>query len=264
MSVRDGETMSEGRLAGKTIVVSGGTKGVGRSASEAFAREGARVVIGGRDERNALESIKRIRECGSDGLFIYTDLEKVDDCRKLFEEGASRFDRIDGFFNYAGITSVSALDSCDVETFDRIMNVNFRSCFFCCQEAIKHMRRTGGGSIVLTGSPHAWSGLKDRAVYACSKGVIYTLSQHIAHNYASDKIRCNYLTLGWTATEGEIALKSSLGESEEALRRRAAELSPMGRILEPDEYNDALIYFMSDASSMTSGSVLNVTGGLFL
>ena len=256
--------MSKERLVGKTIVVSGGTKGVGRSAVEAFAREGARVVIGGRDESSALKSINRVRNLGSDALFVRTDLENVDDCRNLFEQGASRFGRIDGFFNYAGITSVASLDSCDVETFDRIMNVNFRACFFCCQEAIKHMRKVGGGSIVLTGSPHAWAGLKDRAVYACSKGVLYTLSQHIAHNYASERIRCNYLTLGWTATEGEIALKESLGESEEALRRRAAELSPMGRILEPDEYNEALIYLMSDDSAMTSGGVLNVTGGFFL
>ena len=124
------------RLVGKTIVVSGGTKGVGRSAVEAFAREGARVVIGGRDESSALKSINRVRDLGSDALFVRTDLENVDDCRNLFEQGASRFGRIDGFFNYAGITSVASLDSCDVETFDRIMNVNFRACFFCCQEAL--------------------------------------------------------------------------------------------------------------------------------
>lgn len=256
--------MSEGRLVGKTIVVSGGTKGVGKAVSEAFAREGASVAIGGRDVAAAKETIEKIRETGSDGLFVHTDLENVDDCRKLFDEAYDRFGKIDGFFNYAGITPVAPLDSCDVETFDRVMNVNFRACFFCCQNAIRYMRLNGGGSIVLTGSPHAWSGLKDRAVYACSKGVIYTLSEHIAHNYASEHIRCNYLTLGWTATEGEIALKASLGESEVELRRRAAELSPMGRILEPTEYNEALIYFMSDASAFTTGSVINATAGVFL
>lgn len=256
--------MTNGRLTGKTIVVSGGTKGVGRAAVEAFANEGARVAIGGRDEAAVRELIERIRDAGGDAIFVHTDLENVDDCRNLFNVTAERFGKIDGFFNYAGITSVAALDSCDVETFDRMMNINFRSCFFCCQEAIRYMRLAGGGSIVLTGSPHAWSGLKDRAVYACSKGVIYTLSQHIAHNYACDRIRCNYLTLGWTATEGEIALKESLGESEAELRRRAAELSPMGRILEPTEYNETLIYFMSDASLNTTGSVLNATAGVFL
>lgn len=256
--------MSKGRLVGKTIVVSGGTKGVGRAAVEAFAREGARVTIGGRDESAVHDTIERIHADGGEAFFVHTDLENVDDCRKLFDETAKRFDKINGFFNYAGITSVASLDTCDVDTFDRIMNVNFRSCFFCCQWAIRYMRKSGGGSILLTGSPHAWSGLKDRAVYACSKGVIYTLAQHIAHNYACERIRCNYLTLGWTATEGEIALKQSLGESEEELRTRAAKLSPMGRILEPTEYNESLIYFMSDASSMTTGSVLNATAGVFI
>ena len=253
----------EGRLVGKTIVVSGGTKGVGRAAALAFAQEGANVVLGGRDGNSANETVDQIRSSGCEGLFVRTDLVNVDDCRRLFDQAAERFGRIDGFFNYAGVTSVASLEDCDVATFDYMMNVNFRACFFCCQQAIRYMRQSGGGSIVITGSPHAWFGMKDRAVYACSKGVLYTLSEHIAHNYATDHIRCNYLTLGWTATEGEISLKNSMGESEEELRRRAAKLTPMGRILEPTEYNEALIFFMSDASAMTTGSVLNVTAGFF-
>ncbi len=255
---------TKGKLEEKVIVITGGTKGVGRAASLAFAQEGAIVVIGGRDEYAAQDIIEKIDRLGGKVVFVRTDLENVDDCRKLCDVAADNFGKIDGLLNYAGITSVAALDNCDVETFERVMNVNFRACFFCCQQAIKYMRLARGGSIVIVGSPHAWAGLKDRAVYACSKGALYTLSEHIAHNYANENIRCNYLTLGWTATEGEIALKESLGESEEKLRDRAAKLSPMGRIIEPDEYNEILVYFMSDASRMTTGSILNETGGVFL
>ena len=159
---------------------------------------------------------------------------------------------------------LSPLDTCDEETFNRVMDINFRACFFCCQEAVRYMRENGGGSIVLTGSAHAWGGQKDRAAYACSKGVLLTLMEHIAHNYASERIRCNYLTLGWTPTEGEVALRNSQGMTEAELRRQAARILPMGRMLERADYVEALIYFMSDASAMMTGSNFRITAGEYI
>ena len=252
------------RLKDKVIVISGGTKGVGKTMAEICGQEGAKVVIGGRDESAALEIIKSIRTNGSDGIFVYTDLNSVDDCKKLFDEGFNAFGKIDGFFNYAGITPVSPLDTCDQKTFDDVMNINFRAAFFCCQNAIKYMRMNGGGSIVLTGSAHAWSGEKDRAAYACSKGVLLTLMEHIAHNYAAEHIRCNYLTLGWTPTEGEIMLRNSQGESEAELRARAGAYLPMGRMCERDDYIEGVIYMLSDASSMMTGSIFRITAGEYI
>ena len=256
--------MDEKKLEGKVIVISGGTKGVGRAAAEEFARQGAKVVIGGRDKRAAMKTLQLIRTYGSVGIFVHTDLEKVDDCRKLLDEGYKAFGRIDGFFNYAGITPISPLDTCNEETFDKIMDVNFRACFFCCQQAIQYMRQNGGGSIVLTGSAHAWAGQKDRAAYACSKGVLLTLMEHISHNYADEHIRCNYLTLGWTPTEGEVSLRNEQGESEAELRRRAANILPMGRMLERTDYLDALVFMMSDASAMMTGSTFRITAGEYI
>lgn len=252
------------RLKDKVIVVSGGTKGVGRTISEVCGREGAKIVIGGRDEKAAKEAIRNIRTLGSEGIFIHTDLNSVEDCRKLMDGAYEAYGKLDGFFNYAGITPVSPLDLCDQDTFDAVMNINFRACFFCCQQAVKYMRMNGGGSIVLTGSAHAWGGQKDRAAYACSKGVLRTLMEHIAHNYASEHIRCNYLTLGWTATEGEVSLRQSQGESEAELRRRAAEILPMGRMCERSDYVEAIIYMLSDASAMMTGSTFRVTAGEYI
>ena len=133
------------RLKNKVIVISGGTKGVGRTMAEVCGREGAKVVIGGRDEMAAREAIRNIRTFGSDGIFVQTDLNSVEDCKNLFDEGYKAFGKIDGFFNYAGITPVSPLDTCDQKTFDDVMNINFRAAFFCCQQAIKYMRMNGGG-----------------------------------------------------------------------------------------------------------------------
>lgn len=256
--------MTEQKLKGKVIVVSGGTKGVGRASSEEFARQGAKVVIGGRDEESALKSIRLMKTYGSDGLFVHTDLLKVADCKILFQKAYEHFGKIDGFFNYAGVTPVSPLDTCDEKIFDWVMDVNFKACFFCCQEAIKYMRMNGSGSIVLTGSAHAWGGQKDRAAYACSKGVLRILMEHIAHQYATEHIRCNYLTLGWTPTEGEVALRISQGESEAELRKRASGILPMGRMCERTDYLDALVYMMSDASSMMTGSTFRITAGEYI
>lgn len=252
------------RLKDKVIVISGGTKGVGRTMAEMCGREGAKVVIGGRDEKAAKEAIRNIRIYGSHGIFVHTDLNNVEDCKNLMDRAYEEYGRLDGFFNYAGITPVSPLDTCDQETFDVVMNVNFRACFFCCQQAIRYMRMNGGGSIVLTGSAHAWGGQKDRAAYACSKGVLRILMEHIAHQYANEMIRCNYLTLGWTPTEGEVNLRNSQGETEAELRKRAGQILPMGRMCERNDYVEAIIYMLSDASAMMTGSTFRVTAGEYI
>ncbi len=256
--------MKEGKLKGKVIVVSGGTKGVGRTMVEEYAREGAHVVFGGRDEEAASKALRIIKTYGQEGFFVHTDLEDVTSCKRLFDAAAEKYGKIDGFFNYAGVTPVSPLDTCDLETFDSVMNINFRAAFFCCQQAVRYMRENGGGSIVLTGSPHAWGGEKDRAAYACSKGVLITLMEHIAKNYGENHIRCNYLTLGWTPTDGEVALRISQGSTEAELRREAAKVIPMGRMNEKSDYVGTLIHLMSDDSYMISGSIIRATGGWWI
>lgn len=257
---------SEKRLKDKVIVISGGTKGVGRAFAEVAGREGAKVVIGGRDEKSGKEAIRNIRTYGSDGLFVHCDLLKIEDIKHLFEAGYEKFGRIDGFFNYAGVTPVSPLDTCDEETFDWVTAVNYKAAFFCCQQAILYMRKNQeqGGSIVLTGSAHAWGGQKDRAAYAMTKGVLRILNEHIAHQYATEHIRCNYLTLGWTPTEGEVNLRISQGESEAELRRRAADILPMGRMCEKNDYMEGLVYLFSDASAMMTGSTFRLTAGEYI
>ena len=252
------------RLQDKVIVISGGTKGVGRAFAEVAGSEGAKIVIGGRDDKAAKDALRNIRISGSEGIFVPCDLLKVENCRKLFSEAYGRYGHVDGFLNYAGVTPVSPLDTCDEGTFDWVMDVNFKAAFFCCQEAVRYMRYGDGGSIVLIGSAHAWGGQKDRAAYACSKGALRILTEHISHQYASENIRCNYFTLGWTPTEGEVALRNSQGETEAELRKRAAKILPMGRMCERSDYMEALVYLMSDASAVMTGSIFRLTAGEYI
>jgi NAD(P)-dependent dehydrogenase (short-subunit alcohol dehydrogenase family) len=175
-----------------------------------------------------------------------------------------RFGRIDGFFNYAGITSAASLLNVDDDNFNSIFDVNIRAAVFCCKHAIRYMKEFGGGSIVLNGSPHAWGGQKDRVAYACSKGALLTLTDHIAQHYAEFGIRANYITMGWTPTEGELALRKAQGMSPEELRAWASGIVPAGRMIEVGDVVPGIIYLLSDESKMVSGANLRITGGMYI
>lgn len=251
-------------LEGKVIVITGAANGVGKATAIECALRGARVVIADRDEDAAKKVIRRIQVFGGEAIFVKAELTNVNECREIFDIAYRDYGKIDGFFAYAGITPVSPLDTCDEKTYDDVMDTNVKAVFFCCQQAIRYMRMNGKGSIVLTGSAHGWGGQKDRAAYALSKGALRILNEHIAHQYASEHIRCNYLTLGWTPTEGELKLRAAQGISERELREEAAGVLPMGRMCEPSDYIEGIVYMLSDASSMMTGSTFRVTAGEYI
>ena len=251
-------------LKNKVIVVSGGTKGVGKAVLIESAKCGASVVIGGRDEVAAQNIINEIQQYGSEGLFIKTDLRETSDCKKLFDETLKKFGRVDGFYNYAGVTYAASLLDCDDNNFNSIFDVNVRAAIFCCKYAVKIMKENGGGSIVLNGSPHAWGGEQDRVAYACSKGALLTLTEHIARHYAEFGIRANYITMGWTPTEGELELRKTQHMPIEELRALASSMIPAGRMTEIEDLVPGIIYLLSDSSKMVTGSNLRVTGGWYI
>lgn len=251
-------------LENKIVVISGGTKGIGRGVAIECAKQGANVVFGGRDQIAANKVLKEIETSGQAGEFVFTDLRDIKQCKRLFDVPMQRFGRVDGFVNYAGITPVASLPECEEQTFDDVFNVNVKGAFFCLKQAILVMQKNGGGSIVLFGSPHSWSGEKDRAAYAVSKGALYTLSEHISHNYACNNIRCNYITMGWTPTDGELELRKSLGISRESLLKMAGDIVPMGRMCSVEDHIPGVIYLLSDYSSMVTGANLRITGGQYI
>lgn len=251
------------RLKNKVIVISGGTKGVARHMVKAFVENGAYVIFSGRDRAAAQQVLDDLGELRDRAEFVSTDLRSVSCCKALFDTAVERYGYIDGFVNYSGDVSAASLAECSEETFDTIFDINVKAAFFCCKYAIKCMGERGG-SIVLCGSPHAWGGELDRAAYSVSKGALMTLSEHIAKNYANKNIRCNHLVMGWTMTEGEIALRKSKGQTEQKLRDMVSGIVPMGRIIEADEYVPMMIFLMSDESKIMTGATLRMTGGLYI
>lgn len=245
----------------KVIVISGGTKGVGKQLALQCAADGAQVIISGRDEASAASIIDAAKDLPGSIEFKKTDLHSVQSIRELFGYVASKYNKLDGFVNYAGITPAASLTECSEELFDDVFDIDIKAAFFCCQESVKLMQKSGGGSIVLVGSTHHTRGNKDRTAYACAKGALYTLSNHIGKHYAEDKIRCNYLVMGWTPTDGELALRKSQGMTVEELRAEAAKAIPMGRMTETSDLVPAMIYLLSDVSSMVTATEFKVNGG---
>ena len=240
----------------KTFVIAGGSTGVAKQVVTELIKLGHNVVFGDLDVKNEVTE-KQL-------LSVYTDITNVNDCERLFKLAYETFGKVDGFFSYAGITPIQSLEECTEEVHDEIFNVNLKGALFCSKYAIKYMKENGGGSIVFTGSPHSDAGEVDRVSYACSKGAIVTLANHIAKNYGKFNIRSNYITMGWTPTEGELSLRESQGMSKEDLEKHASKFIPMGRMNTYDDIVPIIIYLLSNKSLMVSGSNIRITGGWFM
>lgn len=251
------------RLKDKAIIITGGTKGIGRAIALAAAHEGAHVVIGGRNEADGAELERLGREDRNGSIsFVKGDLTKVSACEHLVTETVRMFGKLDGLVNYAGtVLSMAPITETTEEQFQSIMDINFKSTFFVSKYAVRAMKENGSGSIINMGSMHAYGGEIDRTAYACSKGAMHTLFKHIAKNYAADHIRCNWITIGWVATPGELELRREQGVGQSWLDQVGSEYFPMGRLQTPEDYVDGAIYLLSDGASQVTGTELFVTGG---
>jgi NAD(P)-dependent dehydrogenase (short-subunit alcohol dehydrogenase family) len=243
----------------KNIIVIGGNKGVGHEVVKACLEKGYRVAV------SSKESQSEFPINAHDRLFVRSfDLQDIKCCQQFIDEIVINWGKVDAVVFYAGITPISSLTECTEELFDEILDVNLKSTFFITQIALKNMIENDGGSFVFFGTSHMDSGQIDRAAYAISKGGLKTLSEHLARRYAKYKIRSNIIVMGWTPTEGELALRASLGMSKEELISEASAYIPMGRMLNVHDPVPAVMYFLSDDSSMVTGSTIRVNGGEYI
>lgn len=241
------------------IVVIGGNKGVGFEIVKNCLKKGYQVALVCKEEDVSFSYEMRKK------ILIRTfNLKDISKCFEFIDEVISIWKKIDGVVFYAGITPISSLTDCSEDLFDEIFNINLKSTFFIAQRVIKNMLEHGGGSFVFFGSSHMESGQIDRAAYAISKGSLKILSEHLAKRYAKFQIRSNIIVMGWTPTEGELALRASLGISKEELDAEASAYIPMGRMLTVIDPVPAVMYFLSDESCMVTGSTIRVNGGEYI
>ena len=251
---------TSGRLAGKVAIVTGAGTGIGRGIAEAFAREGACVVVANRSAATGEETVRRIVAAGGRAVFQGTDVTREADCAAAVAQAVARFGKLDVLVNNAGIFPRATLEETTAELWERIFATNLRGPFFTCKHAVPELRRAGGGSIVNLGSTNVYCGLPNLFAYSCSKGGLLTLTRNLARALAPVRIRANLLNPGWVISEGEVVVQADEGHDaawlEEAGRRQ-----PLGRHQVPEDAAMAAVFLASDESSQVTGVELNCDAG---
>lgn len=247
----------------KTVMIVGGNKGVGKEILIASLNKGYNVAFCSRNQEEGDDIIKSLK--AEDKLYFHKiDLNSTNELENYVIQTKKKFGSIDALVIYSGITPVASITDTEEVVYDSVFNVNLKAPYFLIKHVVKSMKEDNGGSIVFFGSAHMDYGQMDRAAYALTKGTLYTLSRHIAHHYAQFGIRSNYIVMGWTHTEGELQLRGEEGVSAEELKRKAAAVLPMGRMLTPSDPVPAVMYLISDDSAMTTGSKIRITAGEYI
>lgn len=231
------------RLANKVAVITGGASGIGEACWRTFDREGARVAILDRKSHQA-----------PDALMLSADVTSETEVEAAMIECASRFGRIDVLVNCAGIAVRERVGELEDKDWQRVIDVNLRGVFLCSKYALPHMGR--GGSIIHMSSVVGITGVRNRAVYAASKGGLVALMRNMAMDYAAQGIRVNCICPGFVRTPFTAGLFA-----DEERKAKLTSLHAMGRLGEPEDIANAALFLASDEASWITGVALAVDGG---
>jgi NAD(P)-dependent dehydrogenase (short-subunit alcohol dehydrogenase family) len=247
------------KLEGKAAIVTGGGSGFGRATALLWAAEGARVAVVDRSAKNGKAVAGEISRGGGEAIFIHADVSKPADAKRMVERTVGVFGRLDILFNNAGVLGPRGVNTADYRERDaaRLIDVNFKGVFFCTKYAIPEMVRSGGGSIITTGSDSAFLGNRGLSVYCGTKGAALAFSRAVAMEYVKEGIRANTVSPG----AGRTPMHAALIEGDGEAWRKVEEGIPMGRACSPEDLAKAALFFASDDSRYVTGANLMVDGG---
>ena len=256
-----------GLLDDKVVLVNGGSQGVGAAVARAAVREGAAVAVTGRRAEPGEALVAELTAAGGQALFVRADLADAERARSSAAEVVTAYGRIDCLVNSAGLTSRGTLLDTTPELFDQHIAINLKAPFFAMQAAVADMVTRGApGTIVNIITSSAHGGQPFQAPYVAAKAGLMGLTRNAAHAHRWDRVRINGLNIGWTATEGEDVTQKTFHAASDDWREQAAAKLPMGKLGQPDEIADFVVFLLSERSGVVTGSVIdwdqNVLGGL--
>ena len=240
-----------GRLSGKTAIVTGGSRGIGRAIADRFHAEGAQVLTCGRGDRPD--------DLHPDIMWHSADMAIPADVAGLCAVSAGKWDQLDILVNNAGIqVEKTVADSTDAD-WDDVMGVNARGVFTACRELMPLMKQ--GGSIVNIGSISGNHADPSMALYNASKSFVHGLTRSIAVDHGPQGIRCNAICPGWIMT-GMADAAFELATDPELAKRDALARHAAGRFGAPEDIANAALFLASDEAAFVTGQTLTVDGGL--
>jgi len=245
----------------KVVIVTGASSGIGKTTAERFAQRGASVVVAARRSDEGESVAKEIRKAGGEARFIRTDVSSEEDVQALVEQTVEAYGRLDCAFNNAGGAPTAPrgrIHEYPVDDWDAVVDVHLKGIFLCMKHEIRQMLEQGGGAIVNMSSIYGLSA--DRIAYpsyVASKHGVIGLTRSAAVQYARKNVRVNAVCPGVIMTP---MLDRSLQINPEAEARYTA-LHPIGRLGEPEEVADSVIWLCSDQASFVTGHAMTIDGG---
>ncbi|MDY3556887.1 glucose 1-dehydrogenase [Gemmata sp. JC717] len=246
------------RFSGKVVLITGGTSGIGRATAVAFAREGAKVVLSGRREKEGLAVAEAITTAGGTAYFVRADVANEADVKRLVDETVAQFGRLDVAFNNAGIEMVVPLTEATEVDYRRVFDINVWGVVASMKHEIAAMLKTGGGAIVNTSSVVGHSGMANVALYSATKHAVEGLTKCAALEYAKQGVRVNAVAPAAIVTE---MIDRFVGGEDTEPAKGLAAMHPVGRMGRAEEVAEAVLYLASENAKFTTGVSLPVDGG---
>ncbi len=248
-----------GQLSGRTALVTGAARGLGRAYAEALAAAGAAVGVA--DVRDCAETAKAIAAAGGKGVALQLDVSDAGNCEAVAQELAGTCGSLDILVNnaalYGGLKG-GKFDQIDEGQWDRVMQVNVKGVWNCCKAVVPHLRKAGGGSIVNIASLAPVYGLPFALDYSASKGAVIAMTRSLARELGRDWIRVNAIAPSAVMTEGS---REFFGASLEKAAQAIASNQTLKRSLAPEDLVGTVLYLASDASRFVTGQTVMVDGG---
>ena len=248
------------KLDGKVALITGGNSGIGRATAALFAREGATVVLTGRNQERGDLVAQAINDDGGEAIFIRSDVRVAEDCRQAVEETMERFGRIDVLFNNAGVYHPKTVPDCTEEEWDETIDSSLKGAFLMSKYALPSMIEGGGGSIIHNSSGWGILGGDRAAAYCAAKGGLVVMAKAMAIDHGPDGIRVNCVCPGDVETPMLPDDAEKRGMAWEDYLAGASD-RPLGRIGTAEEIARAVLFLASDDSSFVTGTALVVDGG---
>ncbi len=248
------------KLDGKVALITGGSSGIGSATAALLAKEGAAVVLTGRNKERGDQVAQAINDAGGKAMFIRSDVCVADDCRQAVEQTLERFGRIDVLFNNAGVYHPRTVPECTEQEWDETIDSSLKGAFLMSKYALPSMIERGSGSIIHNSSGWGIVGGDRAAAYCAAKGGLVIMAKAMAIDHGPDGIRVNCVCPGDVVTPMMSDDAENRGISMEDYLAGASD-RPLGRVGTAEEIARAVLFLACDDSSFVTGEALVVDGG---